>query len=114
MKTDITDSELFDKVRDHINEAHLVAWDECHKIYLALDEIEAGWFRDSGGYTIVTGTPDEMLAILGEWWDKSCALRFISGVHHNATDPNAGFVTLIGQFEDSEDEDEDDYDDDED
>jgi hypothetical protein len=46
-----------------------------------------------------------MLVMLGEWWDESCPLRFISGVRHNEADPNAGFVTLIEQFEDSDDED---------
>jgi hypothetical protein len=102
--TDITDTDLFSKVRDHINDAHLIAWDGCHKIYLALDEVEADWLRENYEH-IVEESPEFMLVMLGEWWDESCPLRFISGVRHNEADPNAGFVTLIEQFEDSDDED---------
>lgn len=100
----ITDTDLFSKVRDAINDAHLIAWDGCHKIYLALDEVEANWFRDNYEH-IVEESPGFMLTMLGKWWDESCGLRFISGVRHNEADPNAGFVTLIGQGEDSDDED---------
>ena len=32
-----------------------------------------------------------------EWYENSCGLRFISAVHTNHADPNAGFIDLIGQ-----------------
>lgn len=86
----------WDRVEDHLDDTILIAWDECHKIYLALDDIEADWFRVSD-YTVVEGTPDEMLATLHRWFDESCFLRFISGVRHDAGNPNAGFVSLIEQ-----------------
>lgn len=95
-------------VEDHIGDALLIAWDGCHKIYLAMDEIEAAWFRAEYPH-IVTGTPDEMLATLHQWFDDSCSLRLISAVAHNAADPNAGFTQLIRQFATDEvEEDEDD------
>lgn len=114
-----TTSTLFGKVEVAIDFAHLVAFDGCHKIYLAMDEIEANWFREN--YNGIhcddrtfEGTPDEMLTMVKEWYDESCGLRFVSAVRHNAENPNEGFTTLIGQFEDQEDEDYDDEDEDED
>ena len=89
-------TEGWDRVEDHLDDAILIAWDECHKMYLALDETEANWFRTSD-YTVVESTPAEMLATLHRWFDESCGLRFISGVRHNAENPNAGFVSLIEQ-----------------
>jgi hypothetical protein len=89
-------TDRWDAVEDALSDARLVAWDECHKIYLALDDTEADWFRTSG-YTIVEGDPADLLATLHRWWDESCFLRFISGVVHNAEDPNAGFTALIPQ-----------------
>jgi hypothetical protein len=57
-------------------------------------------------------TADEMLETVKKWYDESCGLRFVQSVETNHEDPNEGFVSLIGQFEDEEDED--DYYDDED
>ncbi len=100
----ITDTPLFDKVRDAIVHAELIAWDGCHKIYLALDTEQGEWFRENEYEYTVEGTAEEMLTTLGEWYEDSCGLRFISGVTTNHDDPNAGFTDLISQFEDEEDE----------
>ena len=83
--------------------AHLIAWDGCHKIYLAMDEEQAEWFREN--YEIVMDSSlDAMLWKLVDWYDKSCFLRFISAVATNHDDPNAGYTTLIAQFDEDEDE----------
>ena len=108
----ITESDLFSKVREHIGDAHLVAFDGCHKIYLALDEVEAEWFRQNYEH-IVEASPEFMLIMLGKWWNESCALRFISGVRHNEANPNDGYITLIGQFDDQESDEDDEWDEDE-
>ena len=78
----ITDSPLFAKVREALPQAKLVAWDGCHKIYVAMDETEANWFRDESSYCarLVEGTPDEMLTALSVWWQYSCGLRFITAI----------------------------------
>ena len=99
MRTDT----LFDKVEDAIQSAHLVAYDGCHKIYLAMDEVEATWFRDNYEF-IVEDTPEVMFEAVVGWFEDSCSLRFVSAVVHNADNPNAGFTTLISQFEDDEDD----------
>lgn len=92
-------------VADFIDEAVLVAWDGCHKIYLALDEAEATWFADHYGET-VRDKPDVMMAYVIRWWEDSCGLRFVSGVRSNPEDPNAGFVDIVPQFADYEEEEE--------
>lgn len=89
-------TESWYDVEDRIVEAKLVAFDGCHKIYLAMDDTEADWFRLN--YDIRhEGTPEEMLAIVRRWFDESCPLRFINAVTHNAENPNAGYEGLIEQ-----------------
>ena len=105
-----TMTDYWQDVEDVLPDAHLIAWDKCHKIYLALDETEAEWFRNSG-YTVVEGDPDVLLATLHKWYDESCWLRFINGVRHDAVDPNAGFVDLIPQGAEEEHDEDDDEDD---
>jgi hypothetical protein len=98
-------------VEEYINDAVLIAFDGCHKIYLAMDQEEAEWFAknyNGEGCTDrnFTGSPSEMLKTIHDWWDESCSLRFVNAVWHNEADPNAGFVSLISQMaEDEVDED---------
>lgn len=115
MNTDQTDTmtEAWERVAEHLATARLIAWDTCHKMYLAMDDTEADWFRENYEQ-VVTGTPEEMLATLRAWWDESCFLRFISAVSHDPVDPNAGFVDLIAQFADCDDDEDEDEEDDED
>lgn len=82
--------------------AHLIAFDGCHKIYLAMDEHEAKWFKENYNGTdcddrTFEGTEQAMLEKLKEWYEGSCPLRFIQSVAHNEQDPNAGFKSLIPQ-----------------
>lgn len=95
--------ELMEPVEAVIADAKLVAFDGCHKIYLAMDDEEAAWFR-SNYDTIVDGSPDAMMQAVINWYDESCFLRFVSAVRHNPDDPNQGFTSLIAQFADSEDD----------
>lgn len=102
-------------VREYLNDAILIAYDGCHKIYLAMDEAEADFFRkhyqptddlDNGG--VIEGkAPAELYEDLCEWWDASCSLRFVSAVWHIDEDPNDGFVHLISQGAGWQDEDDD-------
>jgi hypothetical protein len=107
MTTHDTLPDYFDPVIDAVENALLIAFDGCHKIYLAMDEGEADWFRENYSPNIFEGTPEEMLNLLVAWWDNSCSLKFITAVHTNHADPNAGYISLIGQgdwWEDEEDE----------
>lgn len=93
--------DLVTKVQPYMADAKLVAWDGCHKIYLALDDTEADWFRVEYPH-VVEANIRQMLAAVKQWWNESCGLRFVQGVRHNATDPNAGFISIIDQFEDED------------
>jgi hypothetical protein len=111
---------LFEPVEDALEDALLIAWDGCHKMYLAMDDEQADWFRTNYNGTsctdrTFTGTPKEMLDTLLAWWDESCGLKFINAVTTDHENPNAGFVSLISQddswnYENPQDE----YDEDED
>jgi hypothetical protein len=111
-----TIEELFEDVAVAMESAKLVAFDGCHKIYLAMDDEQAEWFKKNyNGADCTdrnfTSSPEEMLKMVREWWDESCGLRFINAVETNEEDPNAGFTTLIpqgaGEEEVEEDEEED-------
>lgn len=111
MNTETTLPDYFAPVVESIVHAHLVAWDTCHKIYLAMDEKQAEWFRKNYSPAIFEGTAEEMLITVAKWWDDSCFLRFVSAVASSHDDTNDVFTTLIPQFADeSENEDEDDED----
>jgi hypothetical protein len=98
--------ELFHDVELATWFAKCIAWDGCHKIYLAMDETEEKFFVDYYQPHVVYGDPKTLMQTIREWWDASCSLRFISAVSHNEEDPNAGFVSLISQFADEDDWDE--------
>ena len=104
-------TDYWNDVEEAVQSAHLIAFDTCHKIFVAMDEQEADWFRESD-YETATGTPDELLTTLRKWYEASCPLRFIFSVTRNEEDPNAGYISLIPQGADQEEEDEDDWDED--
>lgn len=99
-------------VHEYVQDAVLIAFDECHKIYLAMDQEEAYFFRTNYQPAVVESihsSPEAMFETLEEWYEESCGLKFISAVWHDNVDPNAGFVNLISQCAGSdEDDDEDD------
>lgn len=98
--------DLFKPVAEVIAQAELVATDGCHKIYLAMDEEQAEWFRDNYEF-VFEHTADEMLDRVIEWYEDSCSLRFVSAVRTNHADPNEGFTDLIPQGIDWDDDEED-------
>ncbi len=87
-------------VEEHVQDAVLIAFDGCHKIYIAMDQQEAYFFRLNYQPAVVESihsSPAAMLEILREWYDESCGLKFISAVWHDENDRNDGFVSLISQ-----------------
>ena len=105
-------TEVFDtSVKEKVKDAKAIAFDTCHKIYLLMDNEQVELMREYGYDTLITAeqnTPDEMLAILQNWYEESCGLRFIDAVSTNHENPNAGFETLIGQGDFAEDEEDED------
>lgn len=96
--SNITQTNLFKKVRENIDKAVVIAWCGCHKIYMAMDQQQADWFHDN--YEIVyQDKPESMLDQLGRWYEDSCGLRFIEAVY-STEDDHAEFIDMIRQFED--------------
>jgi hypothetical protein len=104
----------FDEVEIAINYAKGIAWDTCHKIYLLMDNEQVekmrgyGYGDENDPDSLITReqmTADEMLETVKKWYDDSCSLRFVQSVETNLEDPNEGFISLIGQFEDEDCED---------
>lgn len=86
------------RVSEAVKNARLVAYDGCHKIYLAMDEDQAKWFRTY--YTkptdkVVAGPAEEMLMELVDWWESACPCRFITAVY--TKDKDSHFVELVPQ-----------------
>jgi hypothetical protein len=115
-----TMEDCWSDVENAMEYALLVAFDGCHKIYLAMDEEQAEWFRNNYNPESCetslnfSASSHKMLAQVREWYEGSCSLRFIQSVETNKQDPNAGFKKLIPQgvsdyTEDDDDEDEEGY-----
>jgi len=103
----------FEAVENAVKNAKLVAFDGCHKIYVAMDSHSAKELKGNG-YTVLKDNPSTMLKAVIKWYKESCGLRFVQGMSHNNVNPNLGFVDLIPQFERDEDDEENEEDDDED
>lgn len=99
-------SDYWDDVADAVQDARLIAWDTCHKIYLAMDAEQEAWFLENYAPDTFTGTPDEMLEMLRLWWYNSCGLRFIQAVTTNTANRLERFDDLIPQGADWDDDDE--------
>lgn len=118
-----TMEDYWSDVENTLQSAELIAFDGCHKIYLAMDLEQAEWFKRNYTESVCetsrnfTGSTQEMLTKLRHWWNDSCGLRFICSVETNHDDPNAGFKNVIPQgasdaedsWDDYEDEDEEGY-----
>lgn len=107
----------FGKVEDALADAKAIAWDVCHKIYVLMDDEQVEKMREYGYEALITKSemnPYDMFETVKQWYEDSCALRFVQGVTTNHENPNEGFEDLIPQGADwAEDEDEDEFEDEE-
>ena len=74
-----TDYKFRMKVAEATDKADLVAWDNCHKIYVALDKAEGSWYMDNK-YQCFIGSPEAMLDQVCEWYEKAsieCGLQYV-------------------------------------
>jgi len=94
-----------DLIREKLSEAEAIAWDNCHKIYILMDSEQVELMRSYGYDPLITNeemNPDDMFDEVREWYRDSCGLRFIQAVSTNHINPNAGFETLVSQFDEEE------------
>lgn len=100
-------SKVWDKVGETLSDAKGIAFDGCHKIYILMDDDQMAEMKLIGYDPLLSAedhTTSEMLETIQDWYEDSCSLRFVQAIHTNHEDPNAGFVSLIGQGEDAEDD----------
>lgn len=98
----------WDKVESALSGAKGIAFDNCHKIYVLMDDTQMAQMEEYGYDPLIHAkdtTTDEMLSTLMEWFENSCGLRFIDAVSSVNGDPNEGFVSLIPQGAEWEEED---------
>lgn len=88
------------EVEDALESAVGITWDECHKIYVLMDEGQVAKMTEYGYDPIIPVTDqNDALGTLMTWFEESCSLRFIESVASGHEDPNEGFARLIGQGE---------------
>lgn len=96
-------NKYWEKVGKAVASGRRAYWDECHRIYVVMDDEEV-WNFEMLGYTDPIIFDDEGLDAsvkrIKEWWDSSCGLRFIEAVSSVSpgVDANQGFQPLIPQF----------------
>lgn len=84
-------------VDEFAERATAIAFDECHKIYIATDKHEADYFSE-GGFEVFTGAVVDIMEKLREWYFvQSCGLRFITAVSFDEAKGETVFRTLIPQ-----------------
>ena len=93
-------TDYWTQVEEYAQNAILIAWDTCHKIYLLMDDEQVELMREYEYDPLITKeemTSEEMLSTLEKWYEDSCGLRFIQAVNTNHLNPNEGFESLIEQ-----------------
>ena len=99
----MTMEETWKSVEYALCEAKAVTWDECHKIYVLMDDEQVETMTAYGYDPILpvnARNKNKILATLQEWYEDSCSLRFINSVRTVEENPNEGFCDLIPQFAD--------------
>lgn len=89
-----------DNLSEWVEMAHSIAWDECHKIYILMDEKQTEKMREYG-YTPVLVNPDDSLETILDWYEDSCGLRFINAISTQA-DGTDKYHQVVAQFEEVE------------
>lgn len=90
----------WDSVEEALQHAKGIAFDECHKIYVLMDDEQMALMKEYGYDPLIPAegrTVDELLDTVMGWYENSCMLRFVQSVYTNHEDPNAGFEDLIPQ-----------------
>mgnify|MGYP000029023136 CR=1 FL=1 len=85
------------RVEDVLAFADSIAWDECHKIYIQMDNVETLRMREYGYETYSVHDAADALATLKMWWAESCVLRFVTAIKSRGQDEE--FTRIIEQGE---------------
>lgn len=87
-------------VRPFVKQAHSIAWDGCHKIYLLLDERQTD-LMVTYGYTHLIRTEGrkrgEILDQIMQWYKESCPLKLVDAVRSSASHSDDEFICVVPQ-----------------
>jgi hypothetical protein len=89
-----------DALDEYTASAKAIAWDNCHKIYVLMDDEQVALMREYGYDPLITSdemTPKQMSEQVMKWFEDSCGLRFVNAVQSNPSNPNEGFIDIIPQ-----------------
>lgn len=98
-------STQLDTLHKYTTNAKAIAWDTCHKIYVLMDNEQVDLMREYGYDELYTSNElnsVEMADQVMDWYNESCGLRFVTAVHTNHENPNAGYIDIISQGDDEE------------
>jgi hypothetical protein len=85
----------------YLDNAHGIAFDTCHKIYVLMDSEQMDLMREYEYDPLISSdemTPAEMYETVAGWYEESCQLRFIQAVTTAPDNPNEGYVDIVPQF----------------
>ena len=86
--------EYWEAVEDALSEAVAFTWDECHKIYVMMDETQVAKMVGYGYDPIVrVNNAQDALATIKKWYEESCGLKFICAISSEGEE----FADLIPQ-----------------
>lgn len=95
-----TSDSGWDGVDTALSQAKGIAWDGCHKIYILMDDRQMDLMREYGYDPLISASDSnayDMFNTVQEWYEASCALRFVEAVQTVDGDANLGFTHIIPQ-----------------
>ena len=87
-------------LEDIVNEAHSIAWDGCHKIYILMDEEQTNKVISYEYEHVIQASytnPYDLYNYVVDWYGLSCNLKFIDVVY--TEDGADEFYPLVAQGE---------------
>lgn len=89
-----------EKLKELLEDAHGIAWDTCHKIYILMDDKQMEQMRGYEYDPLLSSTdltPKQMYTKVRKWYLGSCGLRFIDACFTEGEDTR--FLTVVGQWD---------------
>lgn len=88
-----------------INEAHSIAYEGCHKVYINLDEnqtnVMIGYGYGEGSTFLIKAedsNPYDLLETVRDWYNNSCSLRLIDAIQTDDEGMDK-FISVVPQGE---------------
>jgi hypothetical protein len=72
--------QAFAQIADNEHRIDSIAWDNCHKIYLALTTKQTEELADLGYDVVRSVSGGTFVSIVKDWYARSCGLVFVTGL----------------------------------